>query len=104
MKEKLDCRDEEEIQLDYFDMNIEQTAWLIEREIIKMERNKAVGIDLIYAEMMKAHTPAVAATLSRCWQTIGKQKVMPKHWVEGTIVPLFKGKGSMGDPRNFRPL
>lgn len=54
--------------------------------------------------MPKENAPRVALTLRKFWSTIGKTKVIPRAWLEGTIVPLFKGKGAMNDPLNFRFL
>lgn len=69
-----------------------------------MGRNKAAGTDNLHVKMFKSNSAKVANTLSLCWKAVGKTKMVPLEWTVGTIVPHFKGKGTMGDPVNYRPL
>lgn len=104
MKERLDIPNGEDLSIENFNVNIDETATLIERAITTMGRNKAAGGGHVHAEMMKANAPAIARTLSKCWKVIGASKQVPHHWLQGTIVLLFKGKGKMGSPKNYRSL
>lgn len=69
-----------------------------------MERNKAAGGDQIHIEMLKSNIPKLVRTLGKCWKAIGRTKVVPPSWLEGTLVPLLKGNGEMNDPTKYRPL
>lgn len=104
MRDKLDTTDVIDIEVERFDVEEKETTKLIEAAITTMGRNKATGSDHLHVEMMKANAPAVASTLAKWWKSIGKTKIVPAHWLKGIIVPLFKGKGEMVNPKNYRPL
>lgn len=38
------------------------------------------------------------------WKTTGKTRVVPKDWLRGTTVPLYRGKGEKKEPANSIPL
>lgn len=97
MQERLHLPEVEDISMEPFDVEVSETAGRIEKAISAMERNKAARGDQIHIEMLKENIPKLARTLSRCWKAIGRTKVVPKSWLEGTLVPLFKGKGEMKD-------
>lgn len=69
-----------------------------------MTRNKAAGAENVHVEILKSNAPKVTLTLRKCWRTVGKTNSIPRAWLGGTIVSLFKGKGAMNDPLNFGPL
>lgn len=104
MKEKLKIQAEEDVRLEKFEVDVVGTAKLIEKAIGLMDRNKAVGEDNLHVEMMKKYASKIAQTLIKCWREVGRTKIIPDAWTSGSIVPLFKGKGEMGTPQNYKPL
>lgn len=94
----------EEVPLETFDVDIARTVRLIEKAIHRMDRNKAAGEDNLHVEMFKANAPKVALLLGKCWKVVGETRIMSLEWRTGTLVPLYKGNVTMGDPRNYRPL
>lgn len=72
--------------------------------IRNMENNKAIGTDGAHVEMMKKNAPKTAKLLTGIWKTVDRCRIVPPEWIEGIVVPLFKGKGTQADPANSRPL
>lgn len=58
-----------------------------------MENNKAVGTDGIHVEMLKANAGKTAKLLTEIWRAIGITRIVPREWLRGIVVPLYKGKG-----------
>lgn len=69
-----------------------------------MEPNKAVGLDGIHVEMLKANAEASADLLTMLWQVVGRTKCVPQGWLSGVIVPLYKGKGDQNVPVSSLPI
>lgn len=61
--------------------------------IRQMECNKSIGADGIHVEMLNSNPVAAAGLLTKLWQVVGKTGQIPKSWLTGIIVPLYKGKG-----------
>lgn len=69
-----------------------------------MENNKAVGTDGIQVEMMKCNAGKAAQMLTGIWKFVGSTRIVPKNWLKGIVVPLYKGKGEQANPKHSRPL
>lgn len=69
-----------------------------------MEANKAIGGDGIHVEILKCNPEMAAKLLTKMWQVIGSTGQIPKGWLRGVKVPLYKCKGEQHIPANSRPL
>ena len=69
--------------------------------ISKLKHGKAVGMDRISAEMIKASTDQLISVYEKLFNSIFRQGIYPNNWKESFIVPLFKS-GSHKDPSNYR--
>lgn len=72
--------------------------------IRSMDCNKAIGTDGVHVEMLKSDPEETAELLTKMWVAIGKSTVVPKDWLRGIMVPLYKKKGSQKEPANSHPL
>lgn len=95
MHDRLDLPNTADIELEIFELNVDETAKRIERAIIVMDKNKAAGGDQIHVEMLKTNAPKVTRTLRKCWKAKGRSRKTPEKWLEGFMVPVFKAKGEM---------
>ncbi|XP_048001394.1 uncharacterized protein LOC125238167 [Leguminivora glycinivorella] len=77
-------------------------------EIVKalkgMKSGKAAGYDKVSAEMLKAGQGIVASQLYRLFNLCFSTGRVPKDWCKAVIVPLYKGKGSRLDCKNYRGI
>lgn len=87
-----------------FEVNTELHEKNVMTAIQLMDNNKAVGSESVHVEMLKTNIESSAKLLTALWCAVGRSTVVPKQWLEVITVPLFKGKGSQGDPSNYRPL
>ena len=71
--------------------------------ISKLKHGKAVGMDRISAEMIKASTDQLISVYEKLFNSIFRQGIYPNNWKESFIVPLFKS-GSHKDPSNYRGI
>lgn len=76
---------------------------LILRAIAEMDPNKAVGVDGVHVEMLKANNTASARMLKELWKAIGRTAQIPKTWLQSTLIPVHKN-GKQDEPGNYRPL
>ena len=79
-----------------------------EQEIIKviglLKNGKAAGNDHIKNELLKSLPHTYVSILCRHFNTILDSGIIPTEWGVGTIMPLFKNKGSALDPGNYRGI
>ena len=70
----------------------------------KLKLRKAVGGDDISNEQIKASVDVLKNTLCKIFNIVFTTGVIPTMWTEGIIKPIYKKKGSKGDPDNYRPI
>lgn len=87
-----------------FTINTEQHEHNVKISIDSMENNKAVGTDAVHVEIVKTNAGKTSELLTAMWRSVGRCTVVPKDWLKGITVPLFKGKGRKLDPENYRSL
>lgn len=75
----------------------------LKRAIKSMEKNKAVGVDNIHAEMMQVVPDLFASLLTQWWLIMGRTRITPDEWNTGILVPLYK-EGEHHEPSSYRPL
>lgn len=87
-----------------FKVNEEQHSANLIMAIKDMDNNKAVGVDGTHVEMLKSNPRQTAKLLTEIWKTVGETRIIPRNWLRGIVVPLYKGKGESAKPKNYRPL
>ena len=87
-------------------MNDELNASFTTKEIAdvikKLKNNKACGIDLIRHECIKNCSNDMLEVVTNLFNLILDSSVIPTNWCLGIIMPLYKNKGSVNDPDNYR--
>ncbi|XP_061704212.1 uncharacterized protein LOC133515657 [Cydia pomonella] len=77
-------------------------------EIVKalkgMKSGKAAGYDKVSVEMLKAGQGIVATQMYRLFNMCFRTGQVPRDWCKAVIVPLYKGKGSQLDCKNYRGI
>ncbi|KAJ2945399.1 hypothetical protein O0L34_g204 [Tuta absoluta] len=77
-------------------------------EIVKalksMKSGKAAGYDRVSVEMLKAGEGVVASQLYLLFNLCWRSGRVPSDWCKAIIVPLYKGKGSQLDCKNYRGI
>ena len=71
----------------------------ISSAIKTLKLNKAVGLDSVCNEMLKAGIDSLIAPITHLFNTIFSSSNFPHQWAEGYIIPLFKS-GDNKDPAN----
>lgn len=87
-----------------FKVDVQQFEQDGKQAIQNMMTNKSIGGDDVHVEMLKCNPEMAAKLLTKMWQVIGKTRQIPKGWLQGTIVPLYKGNGEQHIPASSRPL
>lgn len=98
-------RDDEDMQ---FLMNESEKEGISTDDIVSalksMKSGKAAGYDRITVEMLKSGEGVVASLLYCLFNMCWKQGKVPSDWCKAVIVPLYKGKGSQQDCKNYRGI
>ena len=72
--------------------------------IFQINYGKAPGLDGIPIELLQVGSPnvllAVSDLLLKCWS----ESLVPKDWVDGVLVTLYKGKGDKAVCDNYRGI
>ena len=85
-------------------MLIEVTEEDVRRAIKRLKNGKSPGVDGITSEMLRYGGESVVEWLTRVCKVCLDEGRVPKEWVRGIIVPLYKGKGDRGDCKNYRGI
>ena len=90
------------------EINLKLDRQITEQEIIKaistLKNGKASGNDHIKNELLKSLPHEYISILCKHFNTILDSGIIPREWGVGTIMPLFKNKGSALDPGNYRGI
>ena len=70
----------------------------------KLQNNKAFGVDNIINEFLKYSPLKVKELVVKLFNLVLITGIVPTDWCIGIIVPLFKNKGSIDDPHNYRGI
>ncbi len=82
---------------DNLSFNMPFTESEINQHPPKLKNGKSCGIDNILNEFIK-HSPPEMTTL------LVHYFIIPNDWTLGIIIPIFKKKGSINDPNNYRGI
>ena len=72
--------------------------------INKLKNNKACGVDNIINEFIKCCPVAIYDILVMIFNIILNTGIVPTIWSISLIQPIYKGKGSVNEPDNFRGI
>ena len=75
----------------------------IERELRSLNRNKATGIDNLYAGLLRYVASVIAAPLSFLINLSLQTGIVPSNWKVAQVIPLYK-KGDKTEPCSYRPI
>lgn len=76
----------------------------VERLCMKVQPNKAPGLDGIQPKVVKDHAGVVGCALSELFLKMWLLRSEPVHWKGGLLYPLWKGSGPWDDPSKFRGI
>ena len=86
-------------------LNAPITIAEIDKFITKTKNGKASSqYDNILNEYLKCSKHLLSNTLCKFFNIILDTGVLPEAWLVGTIVPIYKNKGSKNVPGNYRPI
>ena len=99
----------EEDQPDRFqEINHEINQPISETEIIsaikKLKNNKSSGIDNILNEHIKTTMNTFLPIYTKLLNIVFDTGIVPDSWSVGDILPIYKNKGSVNLPENYRPI
>lgn len=69
-----------------------------------LKNNKACGQDQILNEFLKNSTDLMMTVYTWLFNVILDSRLFPENWCLGSIIPLYKNKGSMDNPENYRGI
>ena len=72
--------------------------------IRKLKNGKACGIDHIRNEFLKSCPEPIMQLITDLFNLVLKTGIIPESWCIGMILPLYKNKGSVDDPDNYRGI
>ena len=76
----------------------------IRATVKKLKNGKAGGIDQILNEFIKNSPPDMLKLITAYYNLILDTGIVPDKWTIGLIVPIFKNKGDINDPDNYRGI
>ena len=84
-------------------VEFELTIGDVEKKLLKLDVNKAMGPDGVHAKILKETAKEMAVPLTIIFRESLDSGTVPQAWKDAFISPLFK-KGSKLDPNNYRPV
>jgi len=100
----------EEIEADFPDINIERNlnAEITEDEISKaikcLKNGKATGLDNISNEYLNHSVPFLLPLLTKMFNLVLNSGIIPDSYQISSIIPIYKNKGDINSPENYRPI
>ena len=74
------------------------------QNITKLKNNKSGGLDNIINEFLKFAPTSLLSFICDMFNTILNSGIVPEIWSTGLIMPLYKKKGDIYDPNNYRGI
>ncbi len=72
--------------------------------IKKIKSGKSPGVCGIYPEYTRCAGSGAMKFLVDLFKQVWESETVPDEWSQGVIVPIYKGKGSMSDCKNYRGI
>lgn len=89
-------------------VNEEINQPITENEILQavksLKMNKAAGIDQILNEHIKSSINIMLPTYTKLFNIVFDTGLLPDSWLLGNILPIYKNKGDIRNPENYRPI
>ena len=85
-------------------LNTDITESEIRKGIKSLKNNKSPGIDNILNEYIKRTEPLFMSLYVKTFNVIFDTGVLPDSWLNGIIMPIYKNKGNVNDPNEYRPI
>lgn len=85
-------------------LNSNITREEVEHAINTLKNNKACSDDCISNEYIKYSSYKMIDLYVMLFNVIFSTGKLPESWLRGSIVPIYKNKGSPSDPKNYRPI
>ena len=76
----------------------------IRKIVIDLKNNKSQGVDQILNEFIKSTIDLLCSTYVTLFNLILRTGYSPDKWAIGIIIPIYKNKGPMDDPSNYRGI
>ena len=70
----------------------------------KLKSNKACGPDHIINEFIKNCPDSVLILITKIFNIVFDTGLIPDKWCLGIIIPIYKNKGTVDDPNNYRGI
>ena len=90
------------------EINQEINQPISESEIIcaiqKLKNNKSAGSDSILNEHIKCTLSLFLPIYLKLFNIIFDSGIVPESWAVGDILPIYKNKGNVTSPENYRPI
>ena len=80
------------------------TSEEVEKALKKAKNGKAGGIDFILNEHLKAAKEHLIGSYVKLFNAVLTSGIIPSAWSTGIIKPIFKKKGEISDPDNYRGI
>ena len=74
----------------------------MKKTVKRLKNGKACGEDKILNEMIKVFSETHMGVLTKIFNIVLQSGHMPHEWVIGIIKPIYKNKGDINDPDNYR--
>ncbi|MEW8548698.1 MAG: reverse transcriptase family protein, partial [Candidatus Thiodiazotropha sp.] len=90
----------------YFNTELNKviTELEVKKAILQLKNNKACASDMILNEFLKASQSLLMPVYIRLFNAILDSGKMPETWTDGFIIPIYKNKGDIGNPDNYRGI
>lgn len=85
-------------------LELEISTEEIMKAMKSMKMGKAAGFDRVSAEMLRAGGGVVVSLLCLLFNVCWRDGRVPEDWCKAVIVPLYKGRGSSQDCKNYRGI
>ena len=76
----------------------------VEKTVKKMKTGKAVGVDELSVDFVKANELVGIKWLTRLFNVCFTTGEIPAEWRRRVIVPILKGKGDIHDPERYKGI
>ena len=89
-------------------LNDELDEPISEGEVLKainsLKNNKSCSDDMILNEFLKASKEILLSLYTMIFNLVLDSGQIPEKWTDGYIIPIYKQKGSINDPDNYRGI
>lgn len=86
------------------ELDVEITRDEIIKCIQKLKNGKRSGLDNIANEYIKNTSDMFMPVYVKLFNRILDTGILPDSWLSGSIVPIYKNKGDISLPENYRPI